>query len=77
MGLVLCAILEVVFAASITLLMWEPVGSFKIHACGVDYLSDWYPIFYNPHPNYEETLHCAHEAVYPLQVLTLLVLEKL
>ncbi len=66
LGLVLCAILEVVIAGSITLLIWDPIGSFNIHACGVEYISDWYPLFYNPHPNYEETLHCAHEAVYPL-----------
>jgi len=73
-GLVLCAILEVVLSATITLLLWDPVGSFKIKSCGVKLISDWYPMFYNPHPNYEETLHCAHEVVYPLYTIILVFL---
>jgi len=70
-GLVLCALIEVVLATSVTLLTWEPFGSFQMKSCGVTQLSDWYPIFYNPHPNYEETLHCSHEAVYPLYTIIL------
>ena len=62
----ICAVVEVCLSGAITLLAWEPVGSLEIKACGVSHLSDWYPIFYNPQPNYEETLHCSHEAVYPL-----------
>jgi len=52
-------------------LTWEPRWSLRIQACGVSYLSDWYPIFYNPHPNYEEVLHCSHEVVYPLYTIIL------
>ena len=28
--------------------------------------SDWYTYFHNPTPNYEKTLNCTQEAVYPL-----------
>jgi len=65
-GLVFCAIVEILLAGSITLLLWDPVGSLYIKSCGVKQLSDWYPLFFNPQPNYEKTLHCSHEAVYPL-----------
>ncbi len=65
-GLVLCALIEVAAAGAITLLLWDPIWHFQVKSCGVKTLSDWYPIFYNPNPNYEETIHCSHEAVYPL-----------
>ncbi|KAL3287169.1 hypothetical protein HHI36_001648 [Cryptolaemus montrouzieri] len=29
-------------------------------------LTDWYTLLHNPDPNYEETIHCTQEAVYPL-----------
>ncbi|ODN04944.1 JNK1/MAPK8-associated membrane protein [Orchesella cincta] len=70
-GLVICALIEVATAGAITLLLWEPVGQFQVKSCGVVDLSDWYPIFYNPNPNYEETIHCSYEAVYPLYTIVL------
>lgn len=60
------AILEVGAAAVVTLLVTEPVGSFKIRSCKVRKLADWYPLLHNPNPNYEGKLHCTQEAVYPL-----------
>ena len=54
------------FAAIITLLSNEPYGLFTLKSCPVQTLSDWYTLLHNPNPNYEETLHCAQEAVYPL-----------
>lgn len=61
----LCAILEVAVAALLTLVLTHPVGQLDIHACRIDRLSDWYTYFHNPTPNYEKTLNCTQEAVYP------------
>lgn len=69
--LVICSIVEVGVAGAITLFLWDPVGSLQLRACRTNDLADWYPIFYNPQPNYEATLHCAHEAVYPLYTVVL------
>jgi len=71
LGLICCALLEVILAGTITLLVWEPFGSFEVKSCGVGGLADWYPIFFNPQPNFEETLHCSYEAVYPLYTILL------
>ena len=60
------ALVEVSIAAVATILVVEPTGSFQITSCKTRYLSDWYSLFHNPSPNYEETLHCTQEAVYPL-----------
>ena len=61
------AFLEVLVAALCSLWIfsdsWIPID---IKSCPVELLSDWYTVFYNPTPNYEEKLHCSHEAVYPL-----------
>ncbi|CAG7836150.1 unnamed protein product [Allacma fusca] len=61
LGLVVCSVVEVALAGVITLLSWEPASR----------MSDWYPIFYNPQPNFMETLHCSYEAVYPLYTIVL------
>jgi len=63
------ALLETVLSAIITLLISDPVGSLDLKSCAVRQLSDWYTQLHNPQPNYEETLYCAHEAVYPLYSL--------
>ncbi|CAL4227871.1 unnamed protein product, partial [Meganyctiphanes norvegica] len=60
------AILEVAAAAIVTLLITEPVGSLEIRSCEVRSIADWYPLLHNPNPNYEGSLHCTQEAVYPL-----------
>lgn len=61
-----CATAEVVLAAVLTLLAFEPYGTLRIYACQVTRLSDWYTLFHNPTPNYESKLYCTQEAVYPL-----------
>lgn len=62
----LSAFFEVFISAIITLLIYEPLWSLKIHSCSVARLSDWYTLFHNPTPNYEKKLYCTQEAVYPL-----------
>nr|CAG4650406.1 EOG090X0BGA [Sida crystallina] len=63
------ALLETLLSAVITLIINEPVGSLNLKSCAVRQLSDWYTQFHNPQPNYQETLYCAQEAVYPLYSL--------
>lgn len=58
--------MECVCAGIFALLSTEPTGSLAIVSCGVEGLSDWYPMFYNPQIRYTETIHCTQEAVYPL-----------
>lgn len=60
------AFLEIFISAIVTLLMYEPYWSLKIHSCAVLKLSDWYTLFHNPTPNYDKKLYCTQEAVYPL-----------
>jgi hypothetical protein len=62
------ALFEVITAAVLTLLMSDPVGSLAVQSCQTERLSDWYTLLHNPNPNYDETLHCTQEAVYPLYV---------
>ncbi|XP_066996644.2 JNK1/MAPK8-associated membrane protein isoform X2 [Anabrus simplex] len=63
------AVFEIVTAAALTLLLSEPVGTLNVRSCHVKKLSDWYTLLHNPNPNYEETLHCTQEAVYPLYTM--------
>jgi len=60
------ALLETALAAVASVLLSDPIGQFKLSSCGVKKLSDWYPIFYNPVPNYEEKIYCTREVVFPL-----------
>ncbi|CAG9862108.1 unnamed protein product [Phyllotreta striolata] len=60
------ALLEVIVAAFISLLLTHPIGSLNVHSCRVRKVADWYTVFHNPIPNFEETIHCTQEAVYPL-----------
>lgn len=64
--------LEVSLSALITVLLSDPKFSFEIHSCGVNSLSDFYTYFFNPTPNYEKTLICTQERVYPLQTMVLI-----
>ena len=64
-----CALVEVISAALITLVINEPFGEMDLVACRVKYLSDWYSFLHNPNPNYEETLYCTQEVVYPLYTM--------
>ncbi|XP_004837515.1 JNK1/MAPK8-associated membrane protein isoform X3 [Heterocephalus glaber] len=63
------ALLECSGAAVITLLVSDPVGVLYIRSCRVLMLSDWYTMLYNPSPDYVTTVHCTHEAVYPLYTI--------
>lgn len=62
----LSALIEIATASAITLQLTDPMGSFEIQSCKARRLSDWYTLLHNPSPNYETTLHCTQEAVYPL-----------
>ncbi|KAF4521882.1 hypothetical protein B566_EDAN008400 [Ephemera danica] len=57
---------EVSIAVFTTLLVLEPRGSLEIRACPIKSLADWYTLLHNPSPQYEQTLHCTQEAVFPL-----------
>ncbi|MEE6494054.1 hypothetical protein FKM82_017008 [Ascaphus truei] len=63
------ALFECTAAALISLLVSEPIGFLHIRSCRVEMLSDWYTMLYNPSPDYITTLHCTHEAVYPLYTI--------
>ncbi|XP_046422757.1 JNK1/MAPK8-associated membrane protein isoform X2 [Neodiprion virginianus] len=65
----LSALVEIVGASLITLQLTEPIGSFNITSCKARRLSDWYTLLHNPNPDYEKTLHCTQEAVYPLYTM--------
>lgn len=65
----LSALTETALAALVTLLLTEPMGTFYIKSCRVLRLSDWYTLFYNPSLNYETSLACTQEAVYPLYTM--------
>ncbi|PSN44720.1 JNK1/MAPK8-associated membrane protein [Blattella germanica] len=63
------ALLEIITAAVLTLLMSDPMGSLSVRSCQTEKLSDWYTLLHNPNPNYDETLHCTQEAIYPLYTM--------
>jgi len=63
------ALAETCLASVLTLLINQPIGSLRLQSCRVRQLSDWYTQLHNPQPNYEETLYCSNEAVYPLYSL--------
>ena len=58
--------LESIVSVIFTLLLFDPVGSLSLESCGVERISDWYTMFYNPAPDYVHSIHCTQEAVYPL-----------
>lgn len=61
-----CAFSETVISSLITLQVTDPIGSFTIKSCKTQRLSDWYTLLHNPNPNYEASIQCTQEAVYPL-----------
>ena len=65
----LAAFFESVISLIFTILLAEPRGSFRVHACGVSSIKDWYTLFFNPKLRYVHSVHCTHEAVYPLYTL--------
>jgi len=58
-------LLENLVAVCISLLIFDPLGSFSLVSCPIKNLSDWYTVFYNPKHKHTEVIHCAQEAVYP------------
>uniref|UniRef100_A0A1B6KTR5 JNK1/MAPK8-associated membrane protein n=1 Tax=Graphocephala atropunctata TaxID=36148 RepID=A0A1B6KTR5_9HEMI len=67
----LCALVEVSVAAALTVWLTDPFGQMDLRTCNSHQLSDWYTLLHNPQPNYEETIHCTQEAVYPLYTMVL------
>lgn len=65
MPLYCCSIVENLISALITLLMMEPMGKLTLYSCGVRRLSDFYTLFFNPVPGYNNAIRCTQEAVYP------------
>lgn len=63
------AFVEIVMACVFTLLLTSPLGSLFINSCEIHGLSDWYTLLHNPMPEYDKTLHCTQEAVYPLYTM--------
>ncbi len=72
LALHVCATAEVAIASCLTVLVAQPLGSLELRACRVTRLSDWYTFFHNPNPNYEKSLNCTQEAVYPLYTIVFL-----
>ncbi|XP_037960824.1 JNK1/MAPK8-associated membrane protein-like [Teleopsis dalmanni] len=66
-----CALFEVIISALLSVLVMEPQWEFRLHSCHVRKFNDWYTLFYNPNPNYQQRLYCTQEAVYPLQTIVL------
>jgi len=69
LGLILISIIGISASSIATLLLLDPIGEFQVTSCGSHNISDWYPLFYNPQPNYAEYVHCSHEVVYPLYTI--------
>lgn len=42
------------------------LGSVVIKSCGAKEVSDFYPIFYNPVPDFVHEINCVSEVVHPL-----------
>lgn len=61
------AFFEIVLSLFLTLISFSnsPL-SLNINFCGAYKLSDWYTLFHNPSPNFNESIRCTQEAVYPL-----------
>ncbi|XP_060534645.1 JNK1/MAPK8-associated membrane protein isoform X2 [Cylas formicarius] len=62
----LTAFFEVLISCTLTLLFTNPAGHFTVYSCPVRTVSDWYTLFYNPTPNYDQKIYCTQEAVFPL-----------
>ncbi|GAB6025245.1 hypothetical protein CHUAL_010667 [Chamberlinius hualienensis] len=68
----LSALVETSAAALFTILLVKPRWTLEILSCKVQHLSDWYTMLHNPSPDYEATLYCTQEAVYPLYTMVLI-----
>ncbi|KAH9489443.1 hypothetical protein Btru_056385 [Bulinus truncatus] len=68
----LSAFIETVLAASVTLLLCDPMGSLQVRSCSVNQFSDWYSMFFNPTPDYYNTIYCTQEIVYPLYSMVMI-----
>ena len=49
-----------------TCFVFKHIGSLSLTSCKTKQIADWYTIFFNPKPDYVNTIHCTQEAVYPL-----------
>lgn len=66
--LIISAVLETMTSSTVTLLLMDPLGTFKLNSCPIKSIHDWYTFLYNPAPNYESYIYCTQEVVYPLLV---------
>jgi len=66
------AFIETVLAATLTILLSDPMGAMSVRACHVQRFSDWYTMFFNPTPDYADTIYCTQEIVYPLYTMVLI-----
>ncbi|ESN97664.1 hypothetical protein HELRODRAFT_85220 [Helobdella robusta] len=67
------ATIEAAISLVITILSFQPIGTFTIKSCESTRLSDWYTILYNPSPDFINTIHCTQQAVYPLYSMVFLM----
>lgn len=70
--LCLSAFVESALAVVFSLLVSKPQGNLSLTSCESKQIADWYTIFFNPKPDYVNTLHCTQEAVYPLYTIVLM-----
>eukprot|EP00055_Hartaetosiga_balthica_P012733 m.62790 g.62790 ORF g.62790 m.62790 type:complete len:304 (-) comp8042_c0_seq1:677-1588(-) len=68
---------EIFLSLMLTLLSLEPKGSLSVRFCGVASVKDFYPVFFNPRPDYIHKLHCANEAAFPLLSFSLVFIAFL
>ncbi|BFZ11777.1 hypothetical protein BsWGS_14816 [Bradybaena similaris] len=68
----LSAFVETVLAAWLTLFLSDPVGQMNITSCPMNQFSDWYTLFFNPSPDYYNTIYCTQEIVYPLYTIVMI-----
>ncbi|GFS21636.1 Jnk1/mapk8-associated membrane protein [Elysia marginata] len=62
----LSAFIETVLSAWLTVFLMDPAGKMTVRSCSVEQFSDWYTLFFNPTPDYYDTIYCTQEIVFPL-----------
>ena len=62
----LSAFVETVLSAWLTVFLSDPAGKMSVRSCLVEKFSDWYTLFFNPSPDYYDTIYCTQEIVFPL-----------
>ncbi|KAK3796160.1 hypothetical protein RRG08_018159 [Elysia crispata] len=68
----LSAFIEIVLSALLTVVLSDPAGEMSVRSCLVEQFSDWYTLFFNPTPDYYDTVYCTQEIVFPLYTMILI-----